>query len=59
MRRALILVAIAVGAIAVFAFLARRRRPEERWEPGLEFNPDFTPTVEEIEADLRGAAPSA
>ena len=59
-----------VGAVATVAGLvvlgfvglvvaARRRRPEATWEPGLEFNPDFRPTVEEIEADLRGEAPSA
>jgi hypothetical protein len=33
--------------------------PEASFEPGLEFNPDFTPTAEEIIADLRGDAPSA
>jgi hypothetical protein len=33
--------------------------PEPSFEPGLEFNPDFTPTHEEILADLRGEAPSA
>lgn len=35
------------------------REPEPTYEPGLEFNPDFTPTPEEILADLRGEAPSA
>ena len=33
--------------------------PEPSYEPGLEFNPDFTPTADEILADLRGDAPSA
>jgi hypothetical protein len=33
--------------------------PEPTYEPGLEFNPDFTPTPDEILADLRGDAPSA
>src|SRR6185312_9349034 len=33
--------------------------PEPTYEPGLEFNPDFSPTPEEILADLRGEAPSA
>jgi len=32
--------------------------PESSYEPGLEFNPDFSPTSEEILADLRGEAPS-
>lgn len=32
--------------------------PEPSFEPGLEFNPDFSPTAEEILADLRGEAPS-
>ena len=48
-----------VGGLTVFVIAARRRRPEQTWEPGLEFDPDFTPTAEEIEADLRGEAPSA
>ena len=33
--------------------------PEPTYEPGLEFNPDFSPSPEEILADLRGEAPSA
>ena len=33
--------------------------PEPTYEPGLEFNPDFDLTVDEILADLRGDAPSA
>jgi hypothetical protein len=39
--------------------VARLRRPEASWEPGLEFNPDFDLTAEEILADIRGEAPSA
>ena len=38
---------------------AIRPEPESSFEPGLEFNPDFTPTADEIEADLKGNAPSA
>jgi hypothetical protein len=33
--------------------------PEPSYEPGLEFNPDFSPTPDEIMADMRGEAPSA
>jgi hypothetical protein len=33
--------------------------PEPTYEPGLEFNPDFSPSPDEILADLRGEAPSA
>ena len=32
---------------------------EATWEPGLEFNPDYRPTAEEIEADFFGRGPSA
>ncbi|HEY6533635.1 MAG TPA: YtxH domain-containing protein [Acidimicrobiales bacterium] len=32
--------------------------PEPSYEPGLEFNPDFSPSTEEILADLRGDAPA-
>jgi hypothetical protein len=35
------------------------REPEPTYEPGLEFNPDFSPTPDEIMADMRGEAPSA
>ena len=59
MRLLLALAVVAVLLGAVFIVLARRRRPEATWEPGLEFNPDFSPTLDEIEADLRGEAPSA
>jgi len=50
------------GLIAVtlgFVVVARRRQPEPTWEPGLEFNPDFDLTAEEILADIRGEAPTA
>jgi hypothetical protein len=47
------------GAVVGFVLAARRRRPEAVWEPGLEFNPDFDPTPEEILADIRGESPSA
>ncbi|MCU0310279.1 MAG: hypothetical protein MUE36_04965 [Acidimicrobiales bacterium] len=33
--------------------------PEATWEPGLEFNPDYRPTLEEMEADLVGREPGA
>lgn len=52
------LVASVLGLVA-FVVVARRRRPEPTWEPGLEFNPDFDLTPEEILADIRGEAPSA
>src|SRR6478736_7140913 len=42
---------------AVSSILPNEAEPS--FEPGLEFNPDFTPTPEEILADLRGEAPSA
>ena len=48
-----------VGALTVFVISARRRRPEPTWEPGLEFNPDFDLTPEEIIADIEGNSPSA
>jgi hypothetical protein len=38
---------------------ARRRQPEPSWEPGLEFNPDFDLTPEEIMADIKGESPTA
>ena len=49
---------VMLGAVG-FVLAARHRRPEATWEPGLEFNPDFDPTAEEIAADMRGEAPSA
>jgi len=49
---------VAVACVAV-VIIARRRQPEPTWEPGLEFNPDFDLTPEEILADIRGESPSA
>ncbi|MEI7623614.1 MAG: hypothetical protein WCJ88_08660 [Actinomycetes bacterium] len=49
---------MAVACVAV-VIIARRRQPEPTWEPGLEFNPDFDLTPEEILADIRGESPSA
>ena len=51
-------VAMVAGAVG-FVVAARRRHPEATWEPGLEFNPDFDLTEEEIIADIRGESPSA
>lgn len=48
-----------IAATLGFVVLARRRQPEPTWEPGLEFNPDFDLTAEEILADIRGEAPTA
>jgi hypothetical protein len=48
--------AVSVIGNAVAAVLPDE--PEPTYEPGLEFNPDFTPTAEEIIADLRGDAPA-
>lgn len=48
-----------LAAALAFVVLARRRQPEQTWEPGLEFNPDFDLTAEEILADIRGEAPTA
>ena len=59
MGRALPFVGVVVGGAVALLVAARRRRPETTWEPGLEFDPDFSPTLEEIEADIRGEAPSA
>jgi hypothetical protein len=53
--------AVVSGGLAIvgLVLVARLRRPEASWEPGLEFNPDFDLTAEEILADIRGEAPSA
>ncbi|CAB4372298.1 unannotated protein [freshwater metagenome] len=48
-----------IAATLGFVVAARRRQPEPTWEPGLEFNPDFDLTAEEILADIRGEAPTA
>ncbi|MEJ6511298.1 MAG: hypothetical protein QNL59_11530 [Actinomycetota bacterium] len=55
---AMVLAGVLAAALA-FVVLARRRQPEPTWEPGLEFNPDFDLTAEEILADIRGEAPTA
>ena len=52
------LVAAVASAVAL-VIAARRRQPEPSWEPGLEFNPDFDLTPEEILADIRGESPTA
>ncbi len=49
--------ASAVAGDALDAVLGSE--PEASWEPGLEFNPDYRPTAEEIEADLVGREPGA
>ena len=57
-----LLIAVFLGAVigAVgFVIAARRRSPEPTWQPGLEFDPDFDLTADEIEADLRGESPHA
>ena len=58
-RIALRVSVVVAVACATVVMVARRRRPEPTWEPGLEFNPDFDLTPEEILADIRGEAPSA
>ena len=52
------LVAAVASAVAL-VIAARRRQPEPSWEPGLEFNPDFDLTPEDIMADIRGESPTA
>lgn len=47
-----------VGSALTLVLAARRRQPEPSWEPGLEFNPDFDLTPEEIMADIRGESPT-
>jgi len=55
---AIALVTSVASALAL-VIAARRRQPEPSWEPGLEFNPDFDLTPEEILADIRGDSPTA
>jgi len=52
------LVAVMASAVTLVA-AAGRRQPEPSWEPGLEFNPDFDLTPEEIMADIKGESPTA
>ena len=60
MKQFLVLGLIAAVASAMaLVVAARRRQPEPSWEPGLEFNPDFDLTPEEIMADIRGESPTA
>jgi hypothetical protein len=49
----------AVASVAALVIAVRRRQPEPSWEPGLEFNPDFDLTPEEMMADIRGESPTA
>jgi len=59
-RRGLV-TAVLIAALAVvlggLILAIRRVKPEPTFEPGLEFNPDFDLTPEEIAADIRGEAP--
>jgi hypothetical protein len=60
MKQVLLVGSLAVVASAVaLVLVARRRQPEPSWEPGLEFNPDFDLTPEEVMADIRGESPTA
>jgi len=60
MKQVLLVGSLAVVASAVaLVLVVRRRQPEPSWEPGLEFNPDFDLTPEEIMADIRGESPTA
>jgi hypothetical protein len=59
-RRGLVLAALIAAPAVVLGGLIlaiRRVQPEPTFEPGLEFNPDFDLTPEEIAADIRGEAP--
>lgn len=60
MKRLLVVALVVSVASALGLVIAsRRRQPEPSWEPGLEFNPDFDLTPEEILADIRGDSPTA
>lgn len=60
MKRLLVVALVVSTASALgLVIAARRRQPEPSWEPGLEFNPDFDLTPEEILADIRGDSPTA
>ncbi|NCY15762.1 MAG: hypothetical protein EBX39_03155 [Actinobacteria bacterium] len=57
-RMALVSLAVVAAAALVALVVAMRRvGPEATFEPGLEFNPDFDLTVDEIIADIRGDSP--
>jgi hypothetical protein len=49
--------AIFTALVAGLILAIRRVGPESTFEPGLEFNPDFDLTPEEMLADIRGEAP--
>lgn len=60
MKRLLVVaLVVSVASALGLVIAARRRQPEPSWEPGLEFNPDFDLTPEEILADIRGDSPTA
>jgi len=47
-----------VGAVTDSALSSVvNREPEPQWEPGLEFNPDYRPSEEDLLADFRGETP--
>jgi hypothetical protein len=58
-RRGALIIGVAASATALIGLVIAIRRvgPESTFEPGLEFNPDFDLTPEEILADIRGEAP--
>ena len=58
-HRAALIIAVAASVTATIGLILAIRRvgPESTFEPGLEFNPDFDLTPEEILADIRGEAP--
>ena len=45
---------VGIGVLGAAIVMLRRAEPEPTWEPGLEFNPDYRPSAEEIRADLFG-----
>lgn len=56
-RVGLIVVGVVASLFGGLVVLSRSRRPEPTWEPGLELNPDFDLTPEEILSDIRGESP--
>jgi hypothetical protein len=56
--RVMIPALLLASAVAVVVAI-HRAAPEQTFEPGLEFNPDFDLTVDEILADIRGESPHA
>jgi len=57
--RLLLIGVLATAVLAALILAIRRVQPEPVFEPGLEFNPDFDLTVDEILADIRGESPHA